>query len=93
MLKTTVCGDSVSPHQVMHIETIKPFIKKEPGNSSPQDLFWRGVGLVNGPSHMMPIRRDASPDLQIGRGLALGMDKRRIVMRYTAEVANTVSRW
>ena len=42
--------------------------------------------------HMMPITRDASPDLQIGRGTARVEDMRRIASRYAAEVMNMVGR-
>ena len=37
---------------------------------------------------MMPITRDASPDLQTGRGTARVEDMRRIASRYAAEVTN-----
>ena len=92
MLEMMVSGDSMSPHQAVHIGIIETLVERKLGNSSLQDHFWCRVGLVNGPLHMMPIGRDASLDLQIGRGLVLSVDKRRVIIRNTAEVMNIVSR-
>ena len=89
VLKPTVSGDSVSPHQILHTEIFESLIIWETGHSALQDTLRGGIWLMAIPG---PIPRAGRPppDIGIGRGMMRVANVRRIISGDVIKVANIV---
>ena len=65
VVKTMISGDSVSPHQILHTEIVKGFIKREVGTSALKDMLRGGIWSP-AVSNMLPRTGGSPPDVGIG---------------------------
>ena len=65
VVKTTIGGDGVSPHQIPHTEIIEGFVEREVGTGTLKDMLRGGIWSP-AVSNMSPRTGSPSPDMEIG---------------------------
>ena len=80
VVKTTIGGDGVSPHQIPHTEIVEGLIEWEVGHGSFKDMLRGGIWSL-AVSGVTPGTGSPSPDLGIGVDTMLRSKKRIIIPR------------
>ena len=79
VVKTTIGGDGVSPHQIPHTEIVEGFVKREVGTGALKDMLRGGIWSP-AVSNMSPRTGGSPPDMGIGVDDAL-VRRRSTVIR------------
>ena len=92
VLKMTIGGDSVSPHQILHAEILEPFVVGEASNGLLQDTLRGGIRFVVIIPRPVPGAGGPPPDVGIrGRAMLRGK-KRTIILKDMGIVMSIVAR-
>ena len=78
VVKSTIGGDGMSPHQILHTEIVEGFIKREVGTSMFKDMLRGGIWSL-AISGVTPGTGSPSPDLGIGVDATLRRKRSTIV--------------
>ena len=74
VVKSTIGGDSVSPHQIPHTEIVEGFVEWEVGTGALKDMLRGGI---RGPAVSDMSPRTGSPSPDVGIGVADTLVRRR----------------
>ena len=80
VLKPTVGGDGMSPHQIPHTEIIESLVGGEAGHSTLKDKLRGGIWFTAVPA-IVPGAGGASPNIGIGVNAMRVADVRRVILR------------